>query len=97
MPSFRVTMSIGALAAGTAPPTVVPAAAAAVAELATVEAQDLAVVSGGARVTVRFTGEDDEHALRIGRHAVERLRERAEVVSWRVTRRVGGRWYPVVP
>lgn len=90
-------MSIGVLAAGTAPQAVVPAAAAAVAELATVEARDLAVVGGGARVTVRFTGEDDAHALRIGRHAVERTAERAEVLSWRVTRRVGGRWYPVAP
>jgi DNA helicase IV len=75
----------------------VPTAAAAVAELTTVEAQDLAVVSGGPRVTVRFTGEDDAQAIAIGRHAVDRTKARAEVVSWRVTRRVGGRWYPVSP
>jgi hypothetical protein len=75
----------------------VPSAASAVAELTTVEAQDVAVVSGGPRVTVRFTGEDESDALAIARHAVEQTRTRAEVVSWLVTKRVGGRWYPVAP
>ena len=94
MASFRVTMTIGALAAGTAPQSVVPAAAAAVRELTTVEASDVAVVSGSARVTVRFTA-DDETVGRIAAHAVESTRTVAEVVAWRVTRRDGARWTPV--
>jgi beta-lactamase class A len=85
-------MTIGALVAGTAPQQVVPGAAKAVAELTTVEASDLAVVSGRPRVTVRFTAEDAT-AHDIARHAVERTRRLAEVLTWRVTRRVGGRWY----
>ncbi|HEY0258577.1 MAG TPA: hypothetical protein VGC18_01885 [Lacisediminihabitans sp.] len=96
MPSFRVIMTIGALAAGTAPQSVVPTAAAAAATLTTVEAADLAVVSGSARVTIRFTGEDDT-ALAIARRTVEGTRAVAEVVSFLVTRRDGGRWYPVAP
>lgn len=94
MPSFRVTMSIGALAAGTAPQSVVPAAARAVGELATVEASDLAVVSGTPSVTVRFSAED-ETATGIARHAVDSTRAIAQVVTWRITRRDGSRWMPV--
>lgn len=94
MPSFRVTMTIGSLAAGTAPQSVVPAAARAVGELTTVEASDLAVVGGSPRVTVRFAAED-ETVQRIARHAVESTGALAQVVSWRVTRRDGSRWMPV--
>lgn len=96
MPSFRVTMTIGSLTAGTAPQSVVPAAAAAVRELTTVEASDLAIVSGAPRVTVRFTGEDDT-VHRIAQHAVDRTRKLAQVISWRLTRRDDGRWLVVVP
>jgi hypothetical protein len=88
-------MTIGALATGTAPQRVMPDAADAVAELTTVEASDVAVVSGMPRVTVRFTAEDAT-AHQIARHCVERTRQLAEVATWRLTRRVGGRWY-VVP
>jgi hypothetical protein len=87
-------MSIGALAAGTAPSSVVPAAARAVAELTTVESSDVAVVGGSARVTVRFTAED-ETVRSIAAHAVDRTRTLAQVVSWRITRRDGSRWMPV--
>ncbi len=85
-------MTIGALASGVAPPQVLPAAARAVAELTTVEASDLAVVSGSPRVTVRFTAEDAT-AHDIAQHCVARTRQLADVSTWRVTRRVGGRWY----
>jgi hypothetical protein len=88
-------MTIGALAAGTPPETVVPRAADAVRTLATVEASDLAVVSGSARVTVRFTGEDDDGARRVAAHAVAELASAAEVVTSRITRRDGPRWSPV--
>jgi hypothetical protein len=97
MPSFRVTMTIGMLRAGIDPATIVPRAAAAGRERTTVEAADLAVVSGSARVTIRFTADSDDAALPIAQHVVAGAREAAEVLSALVTRRVGGRWEPVAP
>lgn len=97
MPSFRVTMTVGTLVPGVAPGRIVPLAAAAARELTTVEASDVAVVSGAARVTVRFTGEDDTQARQVATHTVRVLRESATVVTWLVTRRDGGRWMPVSP
>lgn len=88
-------MTIGALVAGTTPEQVLPAASAAVREGAVVEASDLAVVSASARITVRFTGEDDAHANRVAHHAVQGTTLLVSVVSWRVTRRDGARWRPV--
>ncbi len=88
-------MTVGMLAQGVSPARIVPSAAAVVRELATVEASDLAVVGGCARVTVRFTGDDDDHAQRVAAHAVAGLRRSAQVVTWFVTRRDGGRWNPV--
>jgi hypothetical protein len=95
MPSYRVLLSIGALQPGVRPDAVLPAAAAAAAERTTVEASDLAVVAGSARATVRFTADDGDTALDIGRHVVERTRLVADPVSWQVTERVKGRWLPV--
>jgi hypothetical protein len=95
MPSYRVTMIIGALQPGVRPDAVLPAAAAAAAEYTTVEASDLAVVAGSARATVRFTADDDAAALRIGDHVVAETRLVAEPVSWLITERVKGRWLPV--
>jgi len=95
MPSYRVTMSIGALQPGVRPDAVLPAAAQAAAELTTVEASDLAVVAGSARVTVRFTADDDPAALAVGGHVVQQTRLVAEPVTWQVTERVKGRWFPV--
>ena len=70
MPSFRVTIAIGALRPGIAPATVLPAAAAAAATLTTVEASDLAVVAGSARLIVRFTAEDRELAEQVAAHVL---------------------------
>jgi hypothetical protein len=95
MPSYRVIMSIGALQPGVRPDAVLPAAAAAAAELTTVEASDLAVVAGSARATVRFTAEDADAALAVGRHVVAGTRRVADPVTWQVTERVKGRWLPV--
>jgi hypothetical protein len=50
MPSYRITLGVGALRAGTDPQSVLPTAAAAARELTTVEAWDLAVVRGEARM-----------------------------------------------
>jgi hypothetical protein len=97
MPSYRVTMTIGTVTPGISPARIVPLAAAAARQLTTVEASDVAVVSGAARVTVRFSGEDDAHARRVALHTVTQLRVSATVSTWLVTRRDGGRWMPVSP
>jgi hypothetical protein len=95
MPSYRVTITIGRLSLGVRPDAVLPTAAEAAAEFATVEASDVAVVRGAARITVRFAEEDSEVALSIGEHIVARTSALAEPVAWAVTVRDGGRWYPV--
>ncbi|MGO4690795.1 hypothetical protein [Glaciibacter sp. 2TAF33] len=95
MPSFRVTMTLGALRSGVAPEAVVPHAASAAAELTTVEASDLAVVAGHARVTVRFTADDPELALQIADHVVAATDAVARPLDHAVTERVKGRWFRV--
>lgn len=93
MPSFRVIAAIGLLRPGIAPTSIQPAAADAAAELAVVEATSIDVVRGEARLTVRFTADAVPEALRVAEHTVAALRARAEVGSWRLTERVGGRWF----
>jgi len=95
MPSFRVTLTVGLLRPGVDPSSIVPAAAAAARMLTTVEASDLAVVSGTARVTVRFIAEDAELARQIGEHVASQTAQSAAVDAWKVTERVGARWYVV--
>ncbi|MDQ1570494.1 MAG: hypothetical protein QOF79_1168 [Actinomycetota bacterium] len=95
VPSFRVTLTIGAVDPNVDPSSILPRAAAAVREFTTVEAFDVGVVSGTARITVRFTADDGEVALQIGRHVANTLRPLAEIVAAKVTERVGGRWYLV--
>lgn len=95
MPSFRVTMIIGALQPGATPDAVLPTAAAAAAEKTTVEASDLALVKGSPRVTVRFTADNAEEAREIGRHVIETTRTVANPVSSVVTERVQGNWVAV--
>ena len=93
MPSFRVTVTIGALRPGTRPESVLPAAARAAGELTTVEASDLAIVSGMPRITVRFTADGAGSAMQIGEHVVASTSSLAEALAWKVTERVKGRWY----
>jgi hypothetical protein len=95
MPSYRVTLAVGALAPGVSPDRVLPTAKSAAAELATVEAADVQVVSGQARVVIRFAEDDTELAQQIGSHVAWATGRVAEVTSWRITERVGGRWEPV--
>jgi len=97
MPSFRVTMTIGTLAFGVAPASIVPKAAAAARQLTTVEAADVAVVNGAARVTIRFTGDDNNQARRVATHTVLELGRHAVISIALVTRRDGGRWTLVSP
>ncbi|SFN84082.1 hypothetical protein SAMN05216219_2317 [Mycetocola miduiensis] len=95
MPSFRVTVTIGALLPGVEPESVVPFAAAAAARSAVVEASDLAVVRGAARVIVRYTADDVGAGWLVGSDVVRRLAAIAEPAGWAVTVGDGGRWYPV--
>lgn len=95
MPSYRVTLTIGALRPGVAPDAVLPAAAAAAAELTTVEASDINVVSGMPRMIVRFTADDAEVAVQIARHVAQVTDGVAEPLAWNVTERVKSRWIHV--
>lgn len=93
MPSFRITMTIGALGPGIDPKSVLPAAVDATEELARVEASGLAIVRGAPRIIVRFDAEDAELAVQIGDHVAASVGSRAEVIDPTVTERAGGaRW-----
>ncbi|MEK8226913.1 hypothetical protein NKG05_13755 [Oerskovia sp. M15] len=72
-----------------------PAAAAAGRELTEVEAYDLGVVSGEARITVRFLAEDDDEAAAIARAVRAAAVAHVEVSGALLTRRYGPRWHPV--
>ena len=93
MPSFRVIIPVGRLRPDVVPAAVEPAAAAAVSELTTVEATSVDVVSREARLTVRFTADGAHDALRIAEHAVAAVGALAQTGDWRLTERVGGRWF----
>lgn len=93
MPSFRVIVPVGRLRAGVAAPLVEPAAADAARELAVVEATSVDVVAREARLTVRFTADTVQEAIRVAVHTVERVKTLAETGDWRLTERVGGRWF----
>ena len=95
MPSYRVTLVVGMLAPGVAPQQVLPAAKAAGLELAVVEASDLAVVAGEARITIRFAADEAEIARQVGEHIASSTAALARVERWRLTERVGGRWESV--
>ncbi|MEY9952935.1 hypothetical protein [Leifsonia sp. EB34] len=93
MPSFRVIIPVGRLRPDVAPTDIEPAAAAAVAELTTVEATSVDVVSREARITVRFTADGVDDAERVAEHAVAVVGSLADAGDWRLTERVGGRWF----
>lgn len=95
MPSYRVVLTIGMLASGVDPAAIVPAAADAARSQTTVEASDLAVVGGQARVTVRFTGDDDQHAGSVAADVIGRMSALAEILAWRITRCDRGDWTSV--
>jgi type V secretory pathway adhesin AidA len=92
VPSYRVILTVGALRPGTPPEDVVPTAAAAAGALAVVEASGVDVVRGEARITVRFTADDADSAAVVAERTAEGTEAVAEVLSWRLTERVGGRW-----
>ncbi|WP_348788333.1 hypothetical protein [Leifsonia sp. NPDC080035] len=93
MPSFRVVVPVGRLHAGVPAPSIEPAAAEAAAQVAVVEATSVDVVAGEARITVRFTADRLDDALAVALHTVRGIDRLAETGSWRLTERVGGRWF----
>ncbi|MFP3465962.1 hypothetical protein [Leifsonia sp. SIMBA_070] len=93
MPSFRVIVAVGRLHPGVDPRAVEPAAADAARELAVVEASSVDVVAGEARLTIRFTEDNVRTALRVAEHTVAGVARLAETGAWRLTERVGGRWF----
>lgn len=95
MPDFRVTMTMGAVRPGVAPSAILPVAAAAASEFTMVEASDIAIVAGAARITIRFEADDVELADQIAAHVVAVTHGSADVVDFTVTERVGGRWRTV--
>jgi hypothetical protein len=95
VPSYRVSAAVGLLRPGVEAPEVLPDAVGVARALTTVEAFDVQVVRGAARVTVRFEADDDQTARRIGWAVLARLDELAEISGRRVTRRYGSRWYAV--
>ncbi|QIS42040.1 hypothetical protein GW571_07790 [Clavibacter capsici] len=92
MPSYRITMTVGALRPGVDPAAVLPAAAAEAARVATHEANDLQVVRGELRLTVRYTAEDDAAAERVAAAVRARTAELVDVLRGSITRRDGGDW-----
>lgn len=95
MPSYRVTMTMGAVRPGVNPGDILPSAASAARELTTVEASDIAVVAGQARIIVRFMAEDADVALQLGEHVANSVERLATVAAYSVTERVGNRWQGV--
>jgi hypothetical protein len=95
VPSYRVTLVVGLLHPGVDPASVLPAAAEAARSLTKVEAQDVAVVAGEARVVVRYLALGDTGALTVGRRVSDGVRALAEVRRADVDRRDGGRWTPL--
>ncbi|PZR53362.1 hypothetical protein DNL40_07525 [Xylanimonas oleitrophica] len=94
MPSYRVTLAVGTLQPGADPAAVLPAAADAARELATVEAWDVGVVRGQARITVRFMADTDGDAHQVAEHVQDAVDRLADTWGTRVTRRWGNRWHP---
>jgi len=95
VPDYRVTMTMGALRPGVAPAAVLPAAKEAAGELTMVEAADLTVVAGSARIVIRYESDDAELATQIAEHVVATTRGLVEVPVFTVTERGRGRWFTV--
>lgn len=83
-------MAMGALRGS--PDAVLPAAREAASAVAVLEASDVQVVGGEARIVVRFTADDRETAAQVAGHVAAVTSGVAEVTAWRLTQRVGARW-----
>jgi hypothetical protein len=95
MPSYRVTLVVGALQPGVNPQRILPAAKEAALELAVVEAADLQVVAGQARILIRFAADEGEIAAQIGQHVASTVSTLASLTQWSITERVKNLWVAV--
>lgn len=101
MPSFRAQLNIIGLKPGNPPEAVMEAAAEALASSHHVEANQLDIVSGIPRITLRFMVPDNEFSLENSQalHAAANMRHAVETVAdaerLRVLRRRRGRWIPL--
>ncbi len=95
MPSYRFTATVGLIRPGTNPATLLPEIADATRALAVVEDSSIAVVAGVARITIRFTGDSDADARRVGTGILSIAAEKAELSRFGLTRRVKQNWVPV--
>ena len=73
-----------------------PTAARAASTLAVVESSGVDIVRGEARVTIRFTADDPVAADSVARRTVAGTEDAAQVLSWRLTERIGSRWRTLV-
>ncbi len=98
MPSFRVQLNILGLKPGNPPEAVMDTAVAALGAAHHVEANQLDIVSGIPRITLRFTVPDDEFSVENSRARRAAINMRAAVeevangADLRVLRRMRGRW-----
>jgi hypothetical protein len=101
MPSFRATLKIMGLRPGNAPENVMSTAVDALGSMHLVEANQLDIIAGVPRITLRFTVEasqddvEDRQARNAGasmRHAVESV---AVTGGLQVLRRRRGKWIPL--
>ncbi|MDQ0278653.1 hypothetical protein QO003_002956 [Arthrobacter silviterrae] len=98
MPSFRATIQITGLRPGHAPEEVMAMAVAAVGAAHVVEANQLDVVAGVPRITVRFMVEASEYDAenRLARDAAASMRHGVKTVATtaalRSYRRSAGKW-----
>ncbi|NQX11882.1 hypothetical protein HQQ80_09630 [Microbacteriaceae bacterium VKM Ac-2855] len=92
MPSYRVVVTIGSLAAGVDPAAVVPAAGEAAAAFTTLESGGIAVVRGEPRITIRFTGIDDAEAGEVSTAVIDTVRTMAAIERAQILRLTRGRW-----
>jgi hypothetical protein len=95
MPSYRVTLVVGTLQPGVDPGRILPTAKEAALELAVVEAADVQVVSGQARIVIRFAADEGEIAAQIGQHVASTVSKLANVTTWSITERVRNLWVAV--
>ena len=96
MPSYRAQLNIMGLRPGHAPEAVMDTAVAALAERHHVDANQLDVIAGVPRITVRYTVEDDGQPDTRGIESAALMRAAVEGVAVTeklvVLRRVKGRW-----
>jgi hypothetical protein len=95
VPYYRITISLVALRASAEPAAVLSVTAAEVARIVTLEANDIQVARGEARLTVRSMGDDDAAAERVAGAIRARTDELMDLPRASIARRDGGAWTPI--